>query len=171
MSGFGRCIGVLSLVIAAMVAPARAQDGPLNLDAGKSAAQLFGSDCAICHKSPQGLARTGGILGLESFLREHYTASRESAAVLANYLKAVGDAPARARAKQLPKGDAKKSGHDASKTPAKPDEKKPADDAKSSDKSAEPKPAEAKPVEAKPVEAKPAEANPADAKPAETKSN
>jgi hypothetical protein len=179
MSAFGRCLSVLSFAAATFVAsvlsPAWAQDGPQNLDAGKSAAQLFASDCAICHKSPQGLARAGGLLGLESFLREHYTASRQSAAALAGYLKAAGDAPApaRARAKQPPKGEAK-TGGGKDKKPAggagapgnaatKPDEKKPAEA-----KPAEAKPAEAKPAEAKPVESKPADAKPAEVKPAES---
>ena len=30
------------------------------------------------------------MLGLENFLREHYTASRESASAIAKYLQAVG---------------------------------------------------------------------------------
>src|SRR5688572_26875230 len=51
----------------------------------KPAPALFASDCtgAGCHKGPQGL---GKRMGLASFLREHYTNSRESAAALANYL-------------------------------------------------------------------------------------
>ncbi len=39
-------------------------------------AQLFASDCAICHKSPAALSKAGGLFGMESFLRQHYTASR-----------------------------------------------------------------------------------------------
>ena len=49
-----------------------------NLDQGKTAA---------CHKSPQSVSKTNRFFGLESFLREHYTSSRESAAILAAYLK------------------------------------------------------------------------------------
>ncbi|HXZ46673.1 MAG TPA: hypothetical protein VEH02_08090, partial [Pseudolabrys sp.] len=41
-----------------------------SLDQGKTPAQLFASDCSVCHKSPHGLTRGGGIFGLESFLRE-----------------------------------------------------------------------------------------------------
>ena len=59
-----------------------------NLDRGKTPAQLYSSDCATCHKSPQSVTKTNSIFGLESFLNEHYTSSRESAAVLAAYLKA-----------------------------------------------------------------------------------
>jgi hypothetical protein len=58
-----------------------------NLDQGKSGAQLYASACATCHKSPPSLSNSRWFFGLESFLREHYTSSRGSAAVLAAYLK------------------------------------------------------------------------------------
>jgi hypothetical protein len=58
-----------------------------NLDQSKTAAQLYASACATCHKSPQSVSKTKWVFGLESFLREHYTSSRESAAILAAYLK------------------------------------------------------------------------------------
>ena len=58
-----------------------------NLDQGKTGAQLYASACATCHKSPQSIPKTKWFFGLESFLREHYTSSRESAAILAAYLK------------------------------------------------------------------------------------
>lgn len=74
-------IGALALCIASS---AEAQE---NLDKGKTAAQLYATDCAICHKSPQSITQAPGLFGLESFLREHYTASRESAASIAAYLK------------------------------------------------------------------------------------
>src|SRR5262249_36657874 len=62
------------------------------LGRNKSPAQTFASDCAACHKSPQGLARSaGGLFGVEGFLREHYTSSKESAAALANYLRSQDD--------------------------------------------------------------------------------
>jgi hypothetical protein len=165
--GIGAAIGLAGLCIGGVA------DAQENLDQGKSAAQLFASNCSICHKSPQGLAKAGGILGLDTFLREHYTASKESAGALAAYLKSMDSGPsgpARA-AKRSAKGDEK----------AKPDEKKKSD-AKAGDKageqkgmgkkpeagaetnSSESKPAETKPSEAKPSEAKPSEAKPSDAK-------
>jgi len=79
-------IGTLSLV-----GGAGAQE---SLDRGKSPAQLFASDCSACHKSPQGLAKAGGLFGLDNFLRTHYTASREAATAIANYLKSVSAGPA-----------------------------------------------------------------------------
>src|SRR5262249_31574279 len=58
------------------------------LGRNKSPAQTFASDCAVCHKSPQGFAKSaGGLFGVEGFLREHYTSSKASAAALANYLR------------------------------------------------------------------------------------
>ena len=175
MSGFVcRTLCMVGL-LAVLGSPLAAQE---NLDFGKTPAQLFASDCAICHKSPQGLAaKGGGILGLESFLREHYTASRESAAAIAGYLRAAGNAPATPPGrKPRVKGDDKKK-PDASRTGAgKPGEAK-SDDGKPSDaKPSEAKPSDTKPAEPKvepktepKAESKPAEPKPAESKPAESK--
>ena len=113
------------LLVAAV--PASAQD---NFDQGKTGAQLFASDCAICHKSVQGLNKDRGAfgLGLESFLREHYTASRESAAILARYIQSADSGPApgkrgarrNARGSDKPKAERRKSGAAS----VKPDEAK-----------------------------------------------
>lgn len=137
----GLCLAVLGGL--ALAAPAWAQE---NLDHGKSAQQLFASDCAICHKTPQGLAaKSGGMFGLDGFLREHYTASRETASVLAKYLQSVGGEPApdnKRSGRSAAKPSDKKS--DGTKSGAKPEAK--------SDAKAEAKP-EAKPEpksEAKP---------------------
>lgn len=65
-----------------------------NLDAGKSAPALFAASCSTCHASPRGLAKDTS--GLASFLREHYTASPESAATLAAYLTANAVTPRQA---------------------------------------------------------------------------
>jgi mono/diheme cytochrome c family protein len=58
--------------------------------AGKTPPQLFTSDCAACHQSPQGLARGRDAGTLTGFLRDHYTTRVEWAGVLANYLVGVG---------------------------------------------------------------------------------
>ncbi len=82
-------MGIFAGVLAVLYGiPAGAQE---NLYGNKTPAQIFTSDCAICHKSPQGLSKAGGAfgLGLESFLREHYTASRESAALTRQHIQAV----------------------------------------------------------------------------------
>src|SRR5262245_45291484 len=54
---------------------------------GKTTVQLFAADCKTGHKSQKSVAAAPGSFGLESFLREHYTSSPESAATLAAYLK------------------------------------------------------------------------------------
>lgn len=81
--GCGTAAAMVALLFAGA---ARAQE---NLDMGKTPAELYGSDCAICHKSPRGLSKGGDIFGLEAYLRQHYTASARSAHAIANYLKAV----------------------------------------------------------------------------------
>lgn len=78
--GFAPAIGLLATLAPAM---AHAQT---NLDQGKSAAQIFASDCAECHKAAHGLANSKNSATLTDFLREHYTTSREQAAALAAYV-------------------------------------------------------------------------------------
>jgi hypothetical protein len=58
-----------------------------SLEQGKTAAQLYAANCASCHKSPQSVAKATGIS--ESFLREHYSPSSQSAATLAAYLNGL----------------------------------------------------------------------------------
>jgi hypothetical protein len=71
-----------------------------NIDQGKTPAEVFNNTCATCHKSPRGLANGQNSLTLTSFLREHYTASRDQASSLAAYvLSNGGNAPAAANAK------------------------------------------------------------------------
>jgi hypothetical protein len=121
---------------------ALAQD---NFDAGKTGAQLFAADCAICHKSAQSINRDigGPFGGLESFLREHYTASREAAAAITAYLKSVGGGPA-AVERHPPKGKRKAADDKKGAKPAKTEEKKETKpEEKSGDKPAE-KPADKK---------------------------
>ena len=73
-------IGFLALCFASS---AEAQG---SLEQGKTDAQLYAANCASCHKSPQSVTKATGILGLESFLRGHYTPSAQSAATIAAYL-------------------------------------------------------------------------------------
>jgi hypothetical protein len=77
ISGF-----VLGFAMACASAAAPAQD----LTAGKTPAQLFHSDCAECHHSPSGIARTRDVHALADFLREHYTTKSETASALAAYV-------------------------------------------------------------------------------------
>jgi hypothetical protein len=164
-----RSLALLATVLTlAAGSPAFAQGGPVSYDAGKTPAQLFASDCGICHKSPVGLSKGGGIFGLQGFLREHYTSSRQSAALLATYLQSM-DAAAGQGAKPAPKRGARPEGATARRSKpseAKPGEGKPSDaKPETNPDTAAAKPAETRPAEAKPVDSPPPAA-PADAKPA-----
>jgi outer membrane biosynthesis protein TonB len=163
--GFG-----LGFAVAFTAGRAAAQD---NFDANKTPAQLFANDCSGCHKSPAGLSKVPGMFGVESFLREHYTASRQAAAAIAGYLKSVdAEQPAapskRGKSEPRRKADKKNETKPEAKTEAKPETRtEPKAEAKSEAKT-EPK-AESKP-EAKPeakVEAKPASEKPPAEKPAD----
>jgi hypothetical protein len=129
---------------ACLVSSAAAQE---TLGRNKSPAQTFASDCAVCHKSPQGLARSaGGLFGVEGFLREHYTSSKQSAAALATYLRAQDSRPAGSRAKRAAKGDQPKPNEQKKAAP------KPAE-GQGADKGAERKPTaggDAKPSDGRP---------------------
>jgi hypothetical protein len=173
-----RCGARLLIILPALVLAggAGAQE---NLDQGKSAAQLFASDCALCHKSPQGLAKSGGLFGLENFLREHYTASRETAKAIATYLKSMDSGPAApARTgKRGAKGNEKAKAGEKKNLEAKPGEKdtgvNPGDRGAGGPKSSDSKPADSKPSdilapEPKAVDSKPQAPAAGDPKPAET---
>jgi len=129
----GPIIGLLTLISGQAA-------GQESLDKGKTPAQLFASDCSPCHKSPQGLAKSGGLFGLDGFLREHYTASRESAAAIANYLKSMEGPSGPGRAtKRATKGDEKAKSEAKKKPAAKAEEGKGAEK-KPDARSEEPKP-------------------------------
>ncbi len=83
-------VGIAALTIAVTAHAQSAATDPQGTDysAGKTAEQLFKSDCSGCHKTVQGLAKATRGFGLDDFLRKHYTTSRETAALLANYLHA-----------------------------------------------------------------------------------
>ena len=174
MSGFWRRVACIFGVVGSLAAaPAGAQE---NLDSGKSGAQLFASNCALCHKSAQALRKSGGPLGLSGFLREHYTSGRESAAIIATYLESFGTPPAPGKRTgatkrtgkddEKAKGDEKKaepkSGETKSVKPDKTD--KPPEAKTSGPKTSEPKTSEPK-SEPKPPDAKASEPKP-DAAPA-----
>jgi len=176
---FGRGQAALILIFMAFwpAMPAIAQSD--NYDAGKTPAQLFTSNCSICHKSPAGLAKDLGPMGLEGFLRDHYSASAESAAVIARYLRTVDAAQppsqpsVKRRKADSEEKDSNKTKRDSGGKSSPAD--KPADakgragpkvDTKSADKPAEPK-SESKKPESKKPEAKKPDPTPADAKASE----
>jgi hypothetical protein len=93
-----RIFAAVTLLISCFTSPAvwaQAQ----NLEAGKSASQLFASTCNACHKSPHGLLKSVAPGSLAAFLREHYTTSSEMASQLASFLVSNGASDTR-QAKQ-----------------------------------------------------------------------
>lgn len=85
-----RAIGpVAALGFALFPAMAHAQ---VNIDQGKSAADIYANVCTACHKTMRGLAAGKNSLMLSAFLREHYTASSTQASALAAYVLGAGGA-------------------------------------------------------------------------------
>jgi hypothetical protein len=83
-------VGAL-FALAGAPAPATAQD----FTAGKTPAQLYATDCAECHRTPNGLAKGRDVKTLAGFLREHYTTKSDSAGALAAYVSGfTGRGPA-----------------------------------------------------------------------------
>jgi hypothetical protein len=152
---------VSGIVMAFLGSSAGAQE---SLDRGKSPAQLFASHCSACHKSPRGLAKSGGLFGLDGFLREHYMTSRETAAAMSSYLRGMDSGPAPARAsKRAARGDDNAKVNERKKPASKPgeargggeskaSESKPADILAPEPGSAARKPSAPAAGEAKPVE-------------------
>jgi len=94
ISVFRRFVPMIGLLAAwgfgLWAAPAHAQ---VNIDQGKSAAEIFSNDCGTCHKGAKGLANGKNSAALAGFLREHYTSSAEQAASLAAYVLGAGAGP------------------------------------------------------------------------------
>lgn len=89
MSSRARIFAAVTL-LASCVAGQPAWAQVQNLEAGKSASQLFAGTCNACHKSPRGLLKTVSPGALPGFLREHYTTSGDMASQLASYLISNG---------------------------------------------------------------------------------
>ena len=70
--------------------PSGHQTEPVDLNEGKSPAELFNAGCAVCHQSAVGLAKGLRERELTNFLRQHYTSSVQHAGALANFLVARG---------------------------------------------------------------------------------
>lgn len=70
--------------------PTGHQTEPVDLNEGKSAAELFQAGCAVCHQSAAGLAKGRKDSELTGFLRQHYTSSVQHAAALASFLSSGG---------------------------------------------------------------------------------
>lgn len=93
---FRRLVPIIGLIAAGLwtgpgSSPAWAQ---VNIDQGKSPAEMFNGDCATCHKSAKGLANGRNSGALAGFLREHYTSNAQQASSLAAYVLGAGGGPA-----------------------------------------------------------------------------
>src|SRR5947209_5067253 len=62
------CLAAVVLLVGCLAAPS-AWAQATNLEAGKSASQLFAGTCNACHKSPRGLMKTVSAGSLSGFLR------------------------------------------------------------------------------------------------------
>lgn len=85
--------------------PSGHQTEPVDLNEGKSPAELFKAGCSVCHQNPAGLAKGRRESELVSFLRQHYTSSVQHAGALAGYLASAGPgraAPTAAPSRQTP---------------------------------------------------------------------
>ncbi len=89
MAGFRRMV-LVGAVLALGVGGAKLR-AQTQLADPRDAPRIFASTCSACHKSPQGLAKSGHVAG---FLRQHYTTGPEMSAAMAAYLVAAGSAPA-----------------------------------------------------------------------------
>jgi hypothetical protein len=90
-------------------APALPESGhqteAIDLNEGKTAPQMFASDCAVCHQKPNGLAKGRSTGQLANFLRQHYTTGTQQAGMLSAYLTSGGmerGTPAPAVARDAP---------------------------------------------------------------------
>jgi hypothetical protein len=100
-----------------------------DLNRGKTPAQLFASDCADCHRNARALSKRDNANTLAGFLRVHYTASRESAAALANYLVSLGPDPRGAAARPAARAKPAGAREQSKSTPASQPAAKPAEGA------------------------------------------
>jgi hypothetical protein len=85
-----RIVSIAIVIAALTLVGARAARAQSNLDAGKSAEQIFADTCAMCHTTPHALRAAPS----QQFLRQHYTTGARQAAAMAAYVeKAMKEPP------------------------------------------------------------------------------
>jgi mono/diheme cytochrome c family protein len=89
---------VAMAISAIMISP---QASAQNLDQDKTAAKLFATTCANCHRSARGLAKGRFSITLWYYLQQHYTSSSATARALTAYLQSV-DTPPRSKTGKPP---------------------------------------------------------------------
>jgi hypothetical protein len=87
---------LIAMVISAIVISPQANAQVQNLDQDKTAAKLFATTCANCHRSARGLAKGRFSITLWYYLQQHYTSSSATARTLTAYLQSV-DTPPRSK--------------------------------------------------------------------------
>jgi len=87
---------LIAVVISAILIPLPANAQAQNLDQDKTAAKLFATTCAECHRSARGLAKGRFSLTLWYYLQQHYTSSSATARTLTAYLQSL-DTPPRSK--------------------------------------------------------------------------
>ena len=93
--GCGAAFALTSVALPQRQQPPPPAEDPRGADIneGRTPAQVFASDCGVCHKGPQGLAKDRSPNALIGFLRQHYTTGIQQAGALAAYLASVQSAP------------------------------------------------------------------------------
>ena len=87
---------LIAMVISAIVISPQANAQVQNLDQDKTAAKLFATTCANCHRSARGLAKGRFSITLWYYLQQHYTSSSATARTLTAYLQSL-DTPPRSK--------------------------------------------------------------------------
>jgi mono/diheme cytochrome c family protein len=92
---------LIAVVISAIMISPPANAQAQNLDQDKTAAKLFATTCAECHRSARGLAKGRFSLTLWYYLQQHYTSSSATARTLTAYLQSL-DTPPRSKSGKSP---------------------------------------------------------------------
>jgi mono/diheme cytochrome c family protein len=88
--------GLVAVALSAILISPRANAQAQNLDQDKTAAKLFATTCAECHRSARGLAKGRFSITLWYYLQRHYTSSSATARTLTAYLQSL-DTPPRSK--------------------------------------------------------------------------
>jgi hypothetical protein len=92
MPAISHALALLVAIVISLPASAQVQ----NLDQDKTAAKLFATTCADCHRSARGLAKGRFSITLWYYLQQHYTSSSATARTLTAYLQSL-DTPPRSK--------------------------------------------------------------------------
>jgi mono/diheme cytochrome c family protein len=114
MWAISRALALLvAMVISAIMISPPASAQQQNLDQDKTAAKLFATTCANCHRSARGLAKGRFSITLWYYLQQHYTSSSATARTLTAYLQSV-DTPPRSKTRKSPPQPTKSAATSAS---------------------------------------------------------